>query len=204
MQLAEGTSRIEAFSDGVFAIACTLLILEIRLPHAGADGSLWSNFVALWPSYLAFALSFFVILVSWISHHDLMQLIRAPSQAVMLANGCALFYVTFIPFPTAALAANLGGPEAGTAVAFYSGTFVLGSGAYNLLLETIARCSLRDPKSGAQSVERIRRSYRLAFVTYLVATGMALVTPYVALALTMAVRLHLLRIRGMRERTAAT
>ena len=188
----------------MFAIACTLLILEIRLPHAGAHGSLWSNFVALWPSYLAFGLSFFVILVSWISHHDLMELIRAPSQAVMLANGCALIYVTFIPFPTAALAANLGGPEAGTAVAFYSGTFVLGSGAYNLLLETIARCPLRDPKTGAQAVVRIRRGYRLVFVTYLVATGMALVTPYVALALTIAVRLHLLRIRGMRERTAAT
>lgn len=188
----------------MFAIACTLLILEIRLPHAGAHGSLLSSFVALWPSFLAFALSFFVILVSWITHHDVMQLIRSPSQAVMLANGCALIYVTFLPFPTAALAANLGGPEAGTAVAFYSGTFVFGSGAFNLLLETVARCPLRDPKTGAQAVARIRRGYRLAFMTYVVATALALVTPYVALALTMAVRLHLLRIRGMRERTAAT
>lgn len=202
--LADRTSRIEAFSDGVFAIASTLLILEIRLPHSGADGTLWTSFVALWPSYLAFALSFFVILVSWISHHDLMQLIRAPSQAVMLANGCALIYVTFIPFPTAALAANLGGPEAGTAVAFYSGTFVFGSGAYNLLLETAARCPLRNPETSAQAVVRIRRAYRIAFVTYLVATVMALVTPYLALALTIAVRVHLLRIRSRHQPKAAT
>lgn len=188
----------------MFAIACTLLILEIRLPHPGVDGHLWTNFVALWPSYLAFVLSFFVILVSWIAHHDAMQLIRAPTQWVMLANGCALLYVTFIPFPTAALAANLGGPEVGTAVAFYSGTFVFGSGAYNLLLETIARCELRDPRAGAEAVERIRRGYRLAFTTYLVATGLAFVAPYVALALTIAVRVHLLRIRGLRERIART
>ena len=79
--LTEGTGRIEAFSDGVFAIAITLLILEIRLPHAGAEGSLWIALVALWPSYLAFALSFFVILVTWIVHHDLMRLIHTTTHA---------------------------------------------------------------------------------------------------------------------------
>ena len=62
--MPEGTGRIDAFSDGVFAIAITLLILEIRLQHAGVEGSLWTGLVALWPYYLAFALRFFVILVS--------------------------------------------------------------------------------------------------------------------------------------------
>jgi uncharacterized membrane protein len=193
--LAEGTSRIEAYSDGVFAIASTLLILEIRLPGRGIQGGLWTGLVALWPHYLAFAFSFFVILVTWIAHHDLMRLIRATSHPVLLANGCALIYVTFIPFPTAVLAANLGGPEATTAVAFYCGTFVLGSGAFNLLVEAIARGQLCRPDIDAQAIARIRRGYRITFVTYLVATGIALVAPYVALALNVAVRLHLLRIR---------
>jgi uncharacterized membrane protein len=151
--------------------------------------------VALWPSYLAFALSFFVILVTWIAHHDLMQLIRATSHPVLLANGCALIYVTFIPFPTAVLAANLGGPEASTAVAFYCGTFVLGSGAFNLLVAAIARGQLCRPEIDAQAIGRIRRGYRITFVIYLAATAIALVAPYVALALNVAVRLHLLRIR---------
>jgi len=193
--LAEGTSRIEAYSDGVFAIASTLLILEIRLPGAGVETSLWAGLVALWPHYLAFALSFFVILVTWIAHHDLMRLIRATSHPVLLANGCALIYVTFIPFPTAVLAANLGGPEASTAVAFYCGTFVLGSGAFNLLVAAIARGELCRPEVDAQAIGRIRRGYRITFVIYLAATAIALVAPYVALALNVAVRLHLLRIR---------
>ena len=192
--MAEGTSRLEAYSDGVFAIASTLLILEIRLPSAGVEGSLWAGLVALWPSYLAFALSFFVILVTWMAHHDLMQLIRAPSHPVLLANGCALIYVTFIPFPTAVLAAHLGGLEASTAVAFYCGTFVLGSSAFNLLVASIARGQLRA-EVDAQAIDRIRRGYRITFVLYLAATVIALVAPYVALAISVAVRLHLLRIR---------
>jgi len=190
--LAEGISRIEAFSDGVFAIASTLLILEIRLPSAGVEGSLWTGLVALWPSYLAFGLSFFVILVTWIAHHDLMRLIRATNHQVLLANGCALIYVTFIPFPTAVLAANLGGPEASTAAAFYCGTFVLGSGAFNLLVAAIGRGQLCDD---TQALGRIRRGYRITFVVYCAATAIALVAPYVALAINVAVRLHLLRIR---------
>jgi uncharacterized membrane protein len=193
--LSEGTTRLEAFSDGVFAIACTLLILEIRLPHAGVEGSLWHHLAALWPSYVAFALSFFVILVTWIVHHDLMRLIRATTQPVLLANGCALFYVTFIPFPTAVLAAHLGGAETSAAVAFYCGTFVFGSAAFNLLVAAIARGHLCRPEVDAQAIARIRRGFRITFVVYLAATAIALVAPYVALAINVAVRMHLLRIR---------
>ena len=201
--MAEGTSRIEAYSDGVFAIASTLLILDLRLPDTGVESSLLTRLVTLWPSYLAFGLSFFVILVSWMAHHDLMRLIRVANHAVLLANGCTLIYVTFIPFPTAVLAANLGGPGASTAVAFYCGTFVLGSGAFNLLVAAISRGELCRPDVDAQAIGRIRRGYRITFVTYLAATGIALVAPYVALVLTVAVRVHLLRIRYQLARVPA-
>lgn len=189
--MTEGTNRIEAFSDGVFAIAITLLILEIRLPHAGVEGSLGSALLALWPSYFAFAFSFFVILVTWIAHHALLRLVHVTTRPVQLANGAALAYVTFIPFPTAVLAANLGGPEMSTAVAFYCGTFVFGSGMFNLLTETIARC----PDVDMQAIKRIRRGFRITFAIYVAATLLALVAPWVALALNVAVRVHLLRIR---------
>ena len=193
--MTEGTQRLEAFSDGVFAIAITLLVLEIRLQHAGAHGSLWAGLVALWPYYLAFALSFFVILVTWIAHHDLMRLVRATSRPIQLANGCVLAYVTFIPFPTSVLAANLGGSEISTAVAFYCGTFVLGSGAFNLLVATIERGRLLRPEVDAQRIGRVRRGYQITFVIYLAATFLALVAPWWALAINIAVRLHLLRMR---------
>jgi uncharacterized membrane protein len=193
--LTEGTSRIEAFSDGVFAIAITLLILEVRLQHASGTGTLLHQLVELWPYYFAFALSFFVILVTWIAHHDVMRLIRATSRPIQLANGCCLAYVTFIPFPTAVLAAHLGGPEMKTAVTFYCGTFVFGSAAFNLLVETIARSGCGRPEIADQAVRFIRRGFRITFVIYVAATLIALVAPWVALAMNVAVRVHLLRIR---------
>jgi hypothetical protein len=100
----------------------------------------------------------------------------------------------FIPFPTAVLAENLGGSEVRTAVAFYCGTFVFGSAAFNLLVAAISRGQLCD----AQAIARVRRGYRITFVVYLAATGIALVAPYVALAINIAVRIHLLRIRYQR------
>ena len=130
--MTEGTTRIEAFSDGVFAIAITLLVLEIRLQHAGAHGTLLAGLLALWPYYFAFALSFFVILVTWIAHHEVIRLVHVTTHPLLLANGFVLCYATFIPFPTAILAANLAGPEITTAVTFYCGTFVIGSGLAGL------------------------------------------------------------------------
>jgi len=192
--MTEGTERVCAFSDGVFAIACTLLILEIRLPHDESGGTLSRQLLALWPSYFAFALSFFVILVTWITHHDLMRLVAVPTRPIQLANGLALFYVTFIPFPTAVLAANLGGPDVRTAVAFYCGTFVFGSAAFNLLVATIARGSLRHPEVDAQILARVRHVFRITFVVYVGTTLTALVLPYWALGLNVAVRLYLLRL----------
>ena len=195
--MTEGTGRIEAFSDGVFAIAITLLILEIRLPHEmghphlAAYGSLLAVLGGLWPSFFAFALSFFVILVTWIAHHEVMRLIRVTTHPIQLANGFVLFYVTFIPFPTAVLAAHLNGPEITTAVTFYCATFVVGSAAFNLLVETIARC----PGVDMEAVRRIRRGFRITFTVYVAATLTALVAPWVALAMNVAVRVHLLRIR---------
>ena len=97
------------------------------------------------------------ILVTWIAHHDLLRLIRATTHPFLLANGCALIYVTFIPFPAAVLADHLGGPETSTAVAFYCGTFVFGSAAFNLLVATIARAL-----NVAVRVHLLRIRYQLA------------------------------------------
>ena len=188
-----GTGRCEAFSDGIFAIAATLLVLELRLPHSGAEGSLWNALLSLWPSYLAFALSFFVILVTWVNHHDLMRLVRGTSRRFLMANGFVMFYVAFVPFPTAVLAANLAGPSIRAAVAFYCGTFVLGSVTVGLLLSAIAR-DLRPDVDG-RAFARGRRAALAGLLVNVVATAVALVQPWVALALNVAVRLYWLRLR---------
>ncbi len=193
--MAVGTGRTEAFSDGVFAIAITLLVLEIRPPETGAEGSLWSALLALWPSYLAFALSFFVLLITWVNHHDLMRLVRAGSRRFQLANGFVLFYVIFVPFPTAVLASHLAGPEINAAVALYCGTFVVGSIAWNLLYTAIERDQLFLPEADARTVRHLRRALRVGLLTTVSATLLALVLPWLALALNVAVRLNWLRLR---------
>ena len=188
-------TRLEAFSDAVFAIAITLLILEINFPHGGVEGNLWDRLLALWPFFMAFALSFFVILVTWITHHDLIHLVRESSRSLQLANGFALLYVTFIPFATGVLAENLTSSDVNIAVALYCGTFVVGSAAFNILVAIIINGQLLRKDVDTQIIYRIRKGFRIVFLVYLVTTLIALVMPFLALAINVAVRIFLLSIR---------
>src|SRR5437899_11833967 len=135
--MTEAPGRVEAFSDGVFAIAITLLILEIRVPHV--EHGLWAGLLALWPSYVAFLMSFVVILIMWVNHHELIRLVRAVGYPFLFANGLLLLTVTFVPFPTAVLAEHLATPDAPAAAAFYCGTFIINALAWGLLFWTIVR-----------------------------------------------------------------
>ena len=98
------TSRIEAFSDGMFAIAITLLILEVKVP-VPAEGHLAQGLVKQWPSYLAFVLSFVYIGVMWMNHHRMFTHIRRSNDTLLVLNLLLLLGVTAVPFPTAVLAA---------------------------------------------------------------------------------------------------
>ena len=99
------TSRIEAFSDGVFAIAIALLILEIKVPTAEND--LAAQLLRQWPSYVAFVISFAFIGIMWINHHRLFTHIRRADNALMILNLALLLGVTAVPYPTAVLAQHL-------------------------------------------------------------------------------------------------
>ena len=93
------TGRLEAFSDGVFAIAITLLILEIHVPKEVEKGGLAPALLAEWPSYLAFVSSFAIIGIMWINHHRMFEFVRRIDQTLLLLNGLLLLAITFIPFP---------------------------------------------------------------------------------------------------------
>jgi uncharacterized membrane protein len=172
------TARVEAFSDGVFAIALTLLILEIHVPHLAGDASnreLGAALLALWPSYLAFLLSFGVVLTMWINHHEFMRCVQRVDSRFLFANGFLLLMITFVPFPTALLAQYLGEPAANAAVAFYCGTFVITNVAFNTLLYSVAhnrRLVLREMSDTA--LQKVRKSYQLAFLVYLLSFVVAL------------------------------
>jgi len=181
--MSESSTRVEAFSDGVFAIAITLLILEIKVPHGIDHGELWAGLRALWPSFVAFFLSFFVILIMWVNHHELLRLVRGVGYPFFFANGFVLLTVTFVPFPTAVLAEYLGTPQARNAVAFYSGTFVINSIAWGLLFMTIVRGRLLRPDVDAEAVARIRRAYTSGPLVYALSTVVALFQPTIGLLL---------------------
>jgi uncharacterized membrane protein len=127
--------RIELFSDAVFAIACTLLVLEFRVPPVediSVPGALWPALRAVWPSFVAYILSFMAILIAWAGHHRTLNLLIGSSKVFLYANGFLLLTITFIPFPTAVLAEYINTPQANIAVIFYSVAFLALSVAFNI------------------------------------------------------------------------
>ena len=118
-------SRIDAFSDGVFGIAITLLVLElIQTLHSLPDNGLLKIFVHHWQSFLAFTIGFITILVCWINHHAAFEYINKVDTKLMWINGFLLFVVTLTPFPTAILAGYLE-KEGQTALAIFGFNYIL-------------------------------------------------------------------------------
>jgi uncharacterized membrane protein len=179
VRMTESPTRVEAFSDGVFAIAITLLILEIRVPHG--DHGLWEGLVALWPSYIAFLMSFIVILIMWVNHHELLRMVQGVNYPFLFANGLLLLSVTVVPFPTAVLAANLATPDAKVATALYCATFVAQAMCWNLVFATIVRGGLLRPEVTAATVSNVRRAYNVGVLVYAAATGLAFIRPALGL-----------------------
>ena len=189
------TGRIEAFSDGVFAIAITLLVLELKVPHLSHEGArtgaLAAALLAQWPSYLALVTSFFAILIMWANHHAMFNMIRKVNAPFLYANGLLLFVVTLVPFPTALLAEYFERPAAPIAAAVYGGTFVVGSLAYNLLWRSaIAGRRLLRSDVSEERIDRLTRSYRVGVPLYLVATVGAFIHPFITVAICMALWIY--------------
>jgi len=196
--MTESTTRLEAFSDGVFAIAITLLILEIKVPHA--EHGLWAGLVALWPSYIAFLMSFVVILIMWVSHHELMRLIERVNYPILFANGLLLLTVTFVPFPTAVLAEHLPTAEAKSAVAFYCATFAVNGLVWNLLFRTMVGSGCLRAEVNAATIAGVRRAYYLGLAVYLTAAALAFIQPWLGLLLNVSLWVLWIRL-GYRSRS---
>jgi uncharacterized membrane protein len=179
---AKETGRLEAFSDGVFAIAVTLLVLEIRIPTPDAlkEGeSLGHALLHEWPSYLAFVISFVTILIMWVNHHNLFQMVRRTDHNFLLVNGLLLMLVTFTPFPTHVLAEYIQQPDARTAAIFYSGTFFVMAICYNALW----RYASHDGRLLARGtdmnfVRMINRQFFFGPITYGIAFVLSFVNVY--------------------------
>lgn len=128
------TTRIEAFSDGVFAIAITLLIIEVGVPHVEGGESLSHALRGLWPSYFGFALSFVTIGIMWANHHSMFRDIERIDHTLVVLNLMLLLCISFIPFPTAVLAEYMRDDEnARAATLAYGGTFTVTAIFFNAM-----------------------------------------------------------------------
>jgi uncharacterized membrane protein len=135
-----GRGRLEAFSDGVMAIAITLLILDVKVPLVEADQSLAAALGHQWPSYAAYVLTFFVIGIMWVNHHYLFDRVETVTRPLLFLNIFLLMSVAALPFPTALLAEYLRQPDnSHIAAAVYGINMTVISFSFSLLWVHLSR-----------------------------------------------------------------
>jgi uncharacterized membrane protein len=168
------TTRLETFADGVFAIAVTLLVLDIKLPDG--SGSLADRLGDAWPAYVAYGLSFITIGIMWANHHSIFELIDRTSHGLIVANLLLLLMVAFLPFPTKVLGDYLreGGHDQHTAAVLYSGAFTVTAAFYNLLWQTAAWNNRLIVPGREAAAAAVTKAFRYGVPVYLLATLLAL------------------------------
>jgi len=174
----EGMGRILALSDGVFAIAITLLILEIAVPSTIGDAGLGRALLGLWPRYIAYLLSFLVIARFWVNHHQAFRLIGRYDQRLMWLNLMLLLFVAFLPFPTAVLGEHLGSPAAAVLYAISVGLVATASAASWWYAS--GRGGLLRPDVGIAQVRAIRARGLSAPVYFALTLPVAVAAPTAA------------------------
>jgi len=181
-----GTGRLEAFSDGVFAIAATLLVLEFGLSAHQHD--LGSALLHLWPAYLAYATSFVTIGIIWMNHHFCLETVGRADRTLMFLNILLLLTIAFLPFPTRLVAEYLQKPGEQTAVYAYDATFVLMAILYNVWWR-YARSGRRLIREGVpdRALRAIDRAFTPGVPMYVAAFLIAIWSPLASVVFTLAI-----------------
>ena len=171
-------ARLEAFADGVFAIAATLLILNVDTQIPGDASDLGASILHIWPSYLAYAVSFVTIGIMWVNHHTVMAQIDRTDRRFLFANIGLLMCIAFVPFPTRLVAEHIRGAGARDAALVYGFTMVATAIMFSVtwFYASRGRRLLRHDAEQAV-VSGISRSYLPGPWIYLGATLLAFLSP---------------------------
>ncbi len=162
-------ARLEAFCDGVFAIALTLLIIDIRIPGSieiDSAASLWIAVRNISPSIFAFLLSFTIIFITWMNHHATLKLVTGSSSSFVYANALLLLSVVFIPFPTALLGEYLLTGYSSPAVVLYNAVLALQAIGWISLTATALNSRLTQDEKSTAAMRINRRNGYFALVVY--------------------------------------
>jgi TMEM175 potassium channel family protein len=183
--------RVEAFSDGVFAVAATLLIFNIQIDKT-APGGLLAALLAAWPKYAAYVASFLTIGVMWINHHGLFERIARLNRTLMFLNLLLLMAIVFLPFPTAVLGSTILIPhDASTAASFYA----LNAVVISIFFSAVWTYALTHPDLLAPDVDRhaAMRSwprFSAGVVAYLVCVPIGQFSPIAVVVICAAVAVY--------------
>jgi uncharacterized membrane protein len=180
------STRLEAFSDGVFAFAITLLVLDIGVPRLGAGVSpqaLLAAVLEVRHAYFALLVTFATVYVMWMTHHAMFRSVRHLDGAILVANAAVLLLISSCAFPTALLAEYMGQPGAGIAAQVYAGYFLLLNVAFVLLGAAVSRSLRVDemPRTDLR-LRKLRLRARWGFPLYLFAGIAAFWSPPVSIA----------------------
>ena len=185
--MENSTTRFEAFSDGVFAIAATLLVLEF---HAFPGSDLGRELLRLWPSYLAYVTSFLTIGIIWMNHHHTVSLLGRTDRTMLFINILLLLTIAFLPFPTKLVAQNLNTGHDGeqAAALAYAATFVL-MAALHLIWWGYARKGRRLIADGTSdsALRAVDRAYLPGVPMYGAVFLVAFFSPLAAVLVTFAI-----------------
>jgi uncharacterized membrane protein len=181
--------RLEAFSDGVIAVAITLLVLNISVPDVGPRHSLAHALGQMWPQYVAYVVSFLTVGIIWINHHAMISRLREADHTILIANLVLLMTIAVIPFSTNLLATYLHhgtSGEAHLAAAVYGGALLLMALTFSVLNRQIllARAHLMHETLPLAERRAIYLRAASGVLPYVVATALAPVSAYVTLIIT--------------------
>jgi TMEM175 potassium channel family protein len=184
-----GSGRLEAFSDGVFAIAITLLVLELAVP-AGAEDDLLDAFLDQWPSYLAYVVSFATIGAIWLAHNGITDYLDRADAGFIRLNLLLLMVVSFLPFPTRLLGEHIGeeSPER-VAVTIYGLTLLAASSLVSVLWRYAVHEKLVRPDAEDEDVKLLTKRLAPGLAAYAIIIILGLFLPVVAVLAYLAVAL---------------
>jgi len=184
------TARVEAFADGVFAIAATLLILNVDAQIADDVPDLGEKLLHIWPSYLAYAVSFVTIGIMWINHHTVMSQLGKVDRRFLVATVGLLMCIAFVPFPTRLVAENIRGDNAEPAALAYGFTMVATAIMFNITWFYASRGKrLLRPDADPAVVSGLNRAYLPGPWIYLAATLIAFASPVASVIVFLALAL---------------
>jgi uncharacterized membrane protein len=180
-----GTGRLEAFSDGVFAIAATILVLEF----SGASGKdLGNHLLHIWPSYFAYVTSFVTIGIIWMNHHHTVSLLGRTDRTMLFINNLLLLTIAFLPFPTRLVAEHLRHSGARPAALAYGATFLVMASLHQVWWQYARRGRRLVADGTAESaLEAVDRAYLPGIPMYGTVFVLAFFSPLASVILTFAI-----------------